>query len=124
MRHHSRPRAVSFGPAECCELRTFCSSRRYIEDGSQGDRTGSMASLGTPRQRIQHLLRRAGFGYRADELEEYVRLGLEGSVDRLLHPELVDDSALQPTLDALLQPFALDFRDKDADMQQRQALFR
>ena len=47
-----------------------------------------MAALDTSRARIQHLLRRAGFGYRAAELEEYVALGLAGTVERLLDPDL------------------------------------
>ena len=51
--------------------------------------------LSTERQRIQHLLRRAGFGYSADELREYVALGLDGTIDRLLNPERVDDSAAE-----------------------------
>lgn len=48
--------------------------------------------LDTERQRIQHLLRRTGWGYSLSELEEYVALGLEGAVERLLSPETVDDS--------------------------------
>ncbi len=48
-------------------------------------------SLSTERQRIQHLLRRAGFGYSPDELREYLALGLEGTIDRLLDPERVPD---------------------------------
>lgn len=48
-------------------------------------------ALSTDRQRIQHLLRRAGFGYSSAELQEYVALGLEGAVDRLLNPHRVDD---------------------------------
>ena len=52
-------------------------------------------ALSTDRQRIQHLLRRAGFGYSPEELREYLPLGLEGAVDRLLNPERVDDSAAE-----------------------------
>ena len=43
-------------------------------------------ALVTERQKIQHLLRRAGFGYRADELEMYVNLGLENTIEQLLNP--------------------------------------
>ncbi len=50
-------------------------------------------AMTTDRQRIQHLLRRAGFGYSPEELREYLALGVEGTVDRLLNPERVDDSA-------------------------------
>ncbi len=45
----------------------------------------------TPRTRIAHLLRRAGFAASEAELNEYVALGFEASVDRLLNPELVPD---------------------------------
>ncbi|MEE8465053.1 MAG: DUF1800 domain-containing protein, partial [Dehalococcoidia bacterium] len=35
---------------------------------------------------MAHLLRRAGFGARRDELEQYLSLGYEGAVESLLHP--------------------------------------
>lgn len=59
--------------------------------------------LDTERRRIQHLLRRAGWGYSAAELREYLALGLEGTVDRLLHPERVDDSASNAAIEALIE---------------------
>ena len=59
--------------------------------------------LQTERQRIQHLLRRAGWSYSAAELEEYLALGLEGAVDRLLRPEDVDDSASDEAIEALIE---------------------
>jgi len=40
-----------------------------------------------------HLLRRAGFGWTPDELDQYAALGYAGAVDRLLAPAGVDDSA-------------------------------
>src|SRR5436309_3543184 len=40
-----------------------------------------------------HLLRRAGFGARPDELDRYAALGYEGAVAGLLVPGSVDDSA-------------------------------
>jgi len=88
----------------------------------------SMAALAAPRARIQHLLRRAGFGYRADELESYVALGLEGTVDRLLLPETIDDSASEAATATLLAPFQLDRfnkdnKDVDVDRMQRGALY-
>ena len=57
--------------------------------------------LNDERGRVQHLLRRAGFGYSAEELEEYLALGLEGAVERLLAPEVVDDSAVDRALEDL-----------------------
>jgi uncharacterized protein (DUF1800 family) len=57
-----------------------------------------------------HLLRRAGFGGSADELDSYAALGYGGAVDRLLAPGSVDDSAtgnlisgLDATLNAATQ---------------------
>ena len=49
-----------------------------------------MAAI-TPRTRIAHLLRRAGFGASDAELDEYAALGFEASVERRLHPEEVPD---------------------------------
>lgn len=69
-------------------------------------------ALATERQRIQHLLRRAGFGYSPEELHEYVALGLPGTIDRLLNPERVDDAAAEAAAGA--------FREKA--IQDRQAL--
>ena len=39
---------------------------------------------------MAHLMRRAGFGARRDELEERVKNGYEATVDELLHPTLQD----------------------------------
>lgn len=36
---------------------------------------------------IRHLLRRAGFGYSPEELAYYEKLGYEGTLDELLHPD-------------------------------------
>lgn len=60
-----------------------------------------MAAFSSERQRIQHLLRRAAFGYDSNELEEYVALGLGGAVSLLLAPEIVDDSATDDAVAAL-----------------------
>ncbi len=58
-------------------------------------------ALDTERRKIQHLLRRAGWGYSAAELDEYLALGLQGSIDRLLTPEQVDDSASEAFVGSL-----------------------
>jgi len=47
------------------------------------------------RARVAHLLRRAGFGATEAELDQYTALGFQGALDRLLHPEQVDDSAAE-----------------------------
>ena len=43
------------------------------------------------RDRVALLLRRAGFGASPDELERYVGLGVDGTLDELLHPERVEE---------------------------------
>jgi len=58
----------------------------------------------TARARIAHLLRRAGFGGTAAELDAYQALGFEGAVDRLLNPQTL----AQPDLDARLAALNLD----------------
>ena len=58
-------------------------------------------ALDTDRRKIQHLLRRAGWGYSPSELNEYLALGLKGSIERLLSPNSVDDSASQALIAGL-----------------------
>lgn len=48
-----------------------------------------------------HLLRRAGFGGTASELNTYSNLGYQGAVERLLNYKQVDDSVLEQRLHAL-----------------------
>lgn len=43
--------------------------------------------LSSERVRVAHLLRRAGFGARPDELDAYVQLGFDGTVTRLIEYE-------------------------------------
>src|SRR5215475_5302959 len=62
----------------------------------------SCMALDNASSQIAHLLRRAGFGATQSELDQYARLGFAGAVDRLLHPEQVDDS----TTDQALAPLA------------------
>lgn len=40
---------------------------------------------------LHHLLRRAGFGARPQELSHYCDLGISGTTDELLHPERIND---------------------------------
>src|SRR5205809_450910 len=61
-------------------------------------------ALDSERARVAHLLRRAGFGASESELDQYAGLGFAGSLEQLLNPEQVDDSAAE----AILQPLALD----------------
>src|SRR5262245_8093902 len=48
-------------------------------------------ALASERDRIAHLLRRAGFGASPAELESYVKLGFDGAVNRLVNYESVPD---------------------------------
>lgn len=48
--------------------------------------------------RIAHLLRRAGFGASAGELERSRAMGLQATIDRLVDFDAVDDSALESRL--------------------------
>jgi hypothetical protein len=51
--------------------------------------------------RLRHLLRRAGFGASAAELDQYRPLGLNGTVDLLVDHAGVDNSALEQRLNRL-----------------------
>ena len=64
-------------------------------------------ALDNASSQIAHLLRRAGFGATEAELAQYVALGFDGALDRLLNPEQVDDSAA----DQLLDPLTTDLGD-------------
>ncbi len=44
---------------------------------------------------VRHLLRRAGFGGTPSEIQHYVLLGYDGALDELLHPQSVDNDALE-----------------------------
>lgn len=81
-------------------------------------------ALASPRSRVQHLLRRTTFGVSARELEEYVALGVEGTVERLLNPETIDDSAADAAVAAIAEPFALAPDSDEVKTRQRQALAR
>jgi uncharacterized protein (DUF1800 family) len=67
-----------------------------------------MALSPDERSKLAHLLRRAGFGTRPKEWEEYSALGLAGTTQRLLHPERTPDN-----LDDLLQTIGGNFVDFD-----------
>jgi uncharacterized protein (DUF1800 family) len=60
------------------------------------------------RNKLAHLVRRASFGARPDEWDEYTRLGLAATTQKLLHPETTPDN-----LDELLQTIGGNFVDFD-----------
>ncbi len=47
------------------------------------------------RQKVAHLLRRAGFGASPDELASYIELGFEATLAQLLDPQSIDESSLE-----------------------------
>ncbi|HEY6539499.1 MAG TPA: DUF1800 domain-containing protein, partial [Ktedonobacteraceae bacterium] len=70
---------------------------QWISHGGPGASHGPMAS----EVQIGHLLRRAGFGATADDLNLYRGLGFTGAVDRLLNYQQVSDDALENHLKTL-----------------------
>src|SRR5438045_9398284 len=55
-------------------------------------RNGSAAPLASDRDKIAHLLRRAGFGYSQDDLNTFVGMGLDGTLNSLLNYDQVQDT--------------------------------
>ena len=63
-------------------------------------RRGTAGQIGDQRQQASHLLRRAGFAASIAEVDAALKAGLGPTADTLLHPERVDDSALESRLRA------------------------
>src|SRR6185503_10472635 len=55
----------------------------------------------TDEQKIIHLLNRIGFGPRPGDVEKVKRIGIDKYIEQQLHPEKIDDSALQAKLTGL-----------------------
>ena len=51
-----------------------------------------MAAINSGMRAGTHLLRRAGFGGSAEDIDAYTALGYEGAVERLVNYEATDDS--------------------------------
>ena len=51
--------------------------------------------------RMGHLLRRAGFGANEEEMDRFLAMGEEATVEYLIEYETVDDSALEKRLSSL-----------------------
>jgi hypothetical protein len=69
----------------------------------QWEQHGGLGYQGPPASAAQigHLLRRAGFGARPDELATYAALGYNGAVDRLINYQQVPDDAMESRLKSL-----------------------
>src|SRR6187401_813657 len=50
---------------------------------------------------IAHVLDRLGYGPRPGDIEKVRQMGVTSYIDQQLHPEKIDDSALQPRLASL-----------------------
>lgn len=59
---------------------------------------GSESKKLTEEQKILHLLNRIGYGPRPGDLERVKRIGIERYIEEQLHPERIDDSALEARL--------------------------
>jgi hypothetical protein len=55
----------------------------------------------TKRERAEHALDRLTFGPRPDDVERVEKMGVERWIDEQLHPEKIEDSALEARLNAL-----------------------
>ncbi|MGI8424782.1 MAG: DUF1800 domain-containing protein [Chloroflexota bacterium] len=63
-----------------------------------GSRNGAQLALLDERDKVAHLLRRAGFGYSQAQLDTFVPLGVNGAVDRLMNYDAISDVALENRL--------------------------
>ncbi len=63
--------------------------------------TKSKTTRLTEDQKIIHLLNRIGFGPRPGDVERVKRIGIDKYIDQQLHPDRLDDSALQAKLAGL-----------------------
>ncbi len=74
----------------------------------QWEQHGGLGYHGAPAatQQIGHLLRRAGFGARPDELATYAALGYSGAVDRLINYQQISDDDMENRLKALNLDFS------------------
>jgi uncharacterized protein (DUF1800 family) len=90
------PIARLLGPAGA--LAAGVAALRAAIAGAADSRNGQRSPLGSDRDKVAHLLRRAGFGYSVADLDAYAKLGVQGAVDALLSYEQVDDSALEARL--------------------------
>ena len=62
---------------------------------------GIVTRVSQPTDRVAHLLHRVTFGIRPGELERARQMGIEAWLDEQLHPERIDDSAVDAQVAAL-----------------------
>jgi uncharacterized protein (DUF1800 family) len=64
----------------------------------------------TDRQKVAHVLNRLGYGARPGDVERIERMGLDAWIDLQLHPERIDDSAVDGKLKSLFPNLSLPTR--------------
>lgn len=95
------PQTLATSATRATLLAAGVAALRVAVASAATSRSGRQAVLTTERDKIAHLLRRAGFGYSQRELDEYVKHGLGGTIDRLLNYGTVDDAALEARLEGV-----------------------
>lgn len=112
----SRRSFVAGGAALAALVAAGCRTTPDTTPNSTQDTTGAQGATVTTGQaqaalgqssplseevKLRHLLRRAGFGANPTELADYRKLGLQGTVDRLLNYDQVDNTDLEDRLKKL-----------------------
>src|SRR5579864_8657195 len=81
-------------------MRAPALDRQIVGRTARRAKTGDARSTGSADPQIEHLLRRAGFGARPDELDTYTQLSFTQAVETLLDyesvPDVVDSNIGQP----------------------------
>ncbi|GHO54735.1 DUF1800 domain-containing protein [Ktedonobacter robiniae] len=107
----SRRKALGLGAASLVGIGAVGAGGVALERWWQ-ERHGQQGAIGGD-IKIGHLLRKAGFGASASEIQSYAGLGFEGAIDRLLNYQQVSEEATERRLSQL----QLDM-SKPAEMQQ------
>jgi len=55
----------------------------------------------TEQQKVVHVLNRLGFGPRPGDVERVTKMGIDAYIQQQLHPETIDDSAVEKALEPL-----------------------
>src|ERR1700686_2702547 len=69
--------------------------------GKKKEKLATDAAQMDGQKRAMHALNRLGFGPRPGEVERVVAMGVDHWIDQQLHPERIDDSAIEARLEPL-----------------------
>jgi len=95
-----KKRTSAFGTAAVIALALTASLLLTVSLPAAADTRSKNTRL-TDEQKIIHLLNRIGFGPRPGDVEKVKRIGIDKYIEQQLHPEKIDDSALQAKLTGL-----------------------